>query len=122
MSALVANEKISEISSRIERLPLTSWQMKALATISALTFFDAFDAMTIAFALPVLIGPWGIKPQYIGLLISAGFLGQMLGAIGFGRVAERIGRLHTIIIAALVFSILSFFLRGVMELCLTLHI
>jgi putative MFS transporter len=65
--------------------------------------------MTIAFALPVLIGPWAIKPQYIGLLISAGFLGQMLGAIGFGRVAERIGRLHTIIIAALVFSIFSFF-------------
>ena len=65
MSALVANEKISEISSRIERLPLTSWQIKALVIISGLTFFDAFDAMTIAFALPVLIGPWAIKPQYM---------------------------------------------------------
>jgi putative MFS transporter len=108
MPAKVANEKISEITSRIERLPFTSWQMKALIIICALTFFDAFDAMAIAFALPVLIGTWSIKPQYIGLLISAGFMGQMLGAIAFGRVAERIGRLHTIIVAALMFSILSF--------------
>lgn len=111
MAASLSNDRIShaisQISSRIERLPFTSWQVKALATISALTFFDAFDALTIAFALPVLITTWSIKPQYIGLLISAGFLGQMLGAIGFGRVAERIGRLRTMVIAALMFSILS---------------
>jgi len=91
MTALPANDKISDqisgISSRIERLPFTSWQVKTLTIICALTFFDA---MTVAFALPVLIGAWSIKPQYIGLLISAGFLGQMLGAITFGRVAERL--------------------------------
>jgi putative MFS transporter len=102
------SDRISGISSRIERLPFTSWQVKTLVIICALTFFDAFDAMTIAFALPVLIGTWKIKPQYIGLLISAGFLGQMLGAIAFGRVAERIGRLRTVVIASLLFSILSF--------------
>ncbi|MGD0656882.1 MAG: hypothetical protein ABSD38_02345 [Syntrophorhabdales bacterium] len=93
MTALPANDKISDqisgISSRIERLPFTSRQVKTLTIICALTFFDAFDAMTVAFALPVLIGAWSIKPQYIGLLISAGFLGQMLGGITFGRVAER---------------------------------
>lgn len=108
MSATTGNDKISEITSRIERLPLTSYQSKALLIVGVATFFDAFDAMTIAFALPVLIGAWSIKPQYIGILISAGFLGQMLGAIAFGRVAERFGRLRTTIVTILVYSIFSF--------------
>jgi len=107
MSVSLASNKVLEISSRIERLPFSTWQVKVLVIISVFTFFDAFDAMAIAFALPALIGTWSLKPQYVGFLISAGFLGQLLGAITFGRLAERIGRLHTMIITVLVFSILS---------------
>jgi len=103
----LARDKISDITSRIERLPLTSFQVKALVVVGVATFFDAFDAMTIAFALPVLIGAWSIKAQYIGFLISAGFLGQMIGAIFFGRLAERAGRLRITIITIFVYSVFS---------------
>lgn len=51
MSAVRSNDKVREIMSRIERLPLTRWQAKALVFVGAANFFDAFDALTIAFAL-----------------------------------------------------------------------
>jgi hypothetical protein len=43
MSTATTHDKVSEIVSRIERLPLTSWQVKARLIIGVATFFDAFD-------------------------------------------------------------------------------
>jgi putative MFS transporter len=55
-------------------------------------FSDAFDALAIAFVMPVLVGLWDVSPAEVGFLISAGYAGQMVGAIAFGWLAERIGR------------------------------
>ena len=107
MALTAAELKVSELSSRIERLPVTSWQAKLVIFIGVATFFDAFDAMAIAFALPALIGTWHIRPQQIGLLISAGYVGQLCGAFLFGWMADKIGRLHTLIWTILVFGLLS---------------
>ena len=59
-------------------------------------FFDAFDALTIAFALPVLIPLWHIEPGRIGALISIGYIGQLIGALGLSWMAERFGRLSVL--------------------------
>ena len=58
------------------------------------TFFDAFDALSLAFVLPVLIPLWGITTIQIGWLIAAGYIGQFVGALFFGNVAERYGRVR----------------------------
>ena len=81
-----------QIIARIERLPISAWYARILATVAAAHFFDAFDSLTIAFILPVLVGLWKITPGEIGLLISAGFAGQLLGAITLGWAAEKYGR------------------------------
>jgi putative MFS transporter len=108
-STVTTVDKVSEIIARIERLPLTSWQVRARIIVGVATFFDAFDSLAIAFVLPVLIGLWSIKPQQIGLIISAGFTGQLIGALFFGWLAERIGRLRTTVLTILVYAIFSFF-------------
>lgn len=100
--------KLDEVSARIERLPFTGWQVKARITVGAATFFDAFDALAIAYALPVLITEFSLTPGMIGLVISIGFFGQLIGALCSGFLAERIGRLNTTIITVLVFSLMSF--------------
>lgn len=107
-STVTASDKISEIAARIERLPLTSWQVKARLIVGVATFFDAFDVMAIGYALPAIIRAWSIKPQNIGIIISAGFAGQLVGAFFFGWLAERIGRLRTTIVTILVYSVFSF--------------
>jgi MFS transporter, putative metabolite:H+ symporter len=50
------------ISARIERLPIRAWYRRIMLIVGTAGFFDAFDAISIAFVLPVLIGLWHINP------------------------------------------------------------
>ena len=95
------------IAARLERLPVSRWHLKLRAILGVATFFDAFDSLAIAFVLPALIGPWHIGPQAVGFLISIGYAGQALGAIGCGWLADRIGRIKAATAAVLVFGIMS---------------
>src|SRR5262249_52931682 len=70
-------------------------------------FFDAFDALSLAFALPVLINLWHITPQQTGLLISSSYVGQFLGAILFSSIAEKFGRIRSAAAATALMSIMS---------------
>jgi putative MFS transporter len=100
--------KLDEVSARIERLPFTGWQVKARLTVGVATFFDAFDALAIAYVLPVLITTYSLTPGQIGLAISIGFFGQLIGALVSGVLAEKIGRRNTMILTVLIYSLMSF--------------
>src|SRR5215471_12955572 len=89
---------------RIERLRVSPWHIRACLIMGTATFFDAFDVLAIAYVLPVLAGTWKLSAQQIGLLISAGFVGQIFGAIFFGALAERAGRLRAATYAMAMFS------------------
>jgi putative MFS transporter len=104
MSNAVTQE---QIAARVERLPLSPWHLKLRVVMGIALFFDAFDALAIAYVLPVLIGMWKLAPSQIGLLISAGFAGQLVGAIFFGWLAERIGRIGGAIWTIAIFSVFS---------------
>jgi putative MFS transporter len=97
-----------EVVARIERLPVSWWHVKTRIIIGVATFFDAFDALAIASVLPALVPLWKLTPPQIGLLISAGFLGQLFGALFFGWVAERYGRMTGMIWSIATFAIMSF--------------
>src|SRR5262245_43840852 len=97
-----------QIAARIERLPLSTWHLKILVPIGTGWFFDAFDALSIAYVLPVLIGLWKLQPSQIGLLIAIGYAGQVIGSIFFGWLAERIGRVPCTIYTMILFSVMSF--------------
>lgn len=77
---------------RVENVPFSWWHTRSRIIMGSATFFDAFDALSLAFVLPVLIGLWHLSPAQIGMLIAAGYLGQVVGALFFGWLAERIGR------------------------------
>lgn len=108
MSAQAQAAAAEEIVARIERLPVSWWHVKTRITIGVATFFDAFDALAIASVLPAIAPIWKLMPQQIGLLISAGFLGQLLGALFFGWVAEKYGRMTGMIWSIGTFAIMSF--------------
>ena len=92
---------------RIERLRISPWHVKARLVMGVATFFDAFDVLAIAYVLPVLAGLWKLRPQEIGLMISMGFVGQIAGAIFFGWLAERIGRIRAATYSMALFSVMS---------------
>jgi MFS transporter, putative metabolite:H+ symporter len=95
------------IAARLDRLPVSSWHIRVRLVLGIATFFDAMDLLAISFAVPAIAGPWQLSPQQIGLIISAAFAGQLVGAVTAGWAAEMFGRLRTVVIATLIFSVMS---------------
>ncbi len=93
----------AEISARLERLPITRRVFWTRNIIGAATFFDGYTVIAIAYAMPVLVREWGLNPQQTGLILSMGYLGQVIGAVLFGWLAERLGRLKVLLFTILVF-------------------
>jgi len=102
-----ADLSVETLVARMERLPVTFWHVRARLVVGAATFFDAFDVLTISVALPVLVGKWRLTPSEVGLVISAGFVGQLVGALFFGWAAERFGRLRAMAYSVAVLAIMS---------------
>jgi putative MFS transporter len=92
---------------RLESLPFSRWHLRARLIVGSATFFDAFDALSLAFVLPVLVRLWHITPAEIGWLIAIGYLGQFVGALVFGSLAERYGRIPSVAGATAVMSLMS---------------
>jgi MFS transporter, putative metabolite:H+ symporter len=97
-----------EIVARVERLPVSWWHVKTRIIVGVATFFDAFDALAIASVLPAIVPMWELTPPQIGVLISSGFLGQLLGALFFGWFAEKYGRMTGMIWSIGTFAVMSF--------------
>src|SRR5215813_4238053 len=95
------------VVARIERLPLSAWQIRTRIIMGVATFFDAFDALAIAAVLPAIAPLWKLTPPQIGLIISAGFAGQLVGALLFGWVSERYGRMTAMVWSIAVFAVMS---------------
>jgi putative MFS transporter len=95
------------VVARIERIPTSWWHVRARIIVGVATFFDAFDALAIATVLPVLVPMWKLSQPQIGMMISAGFVGQLIGALLFGWVAERFGRMPAMIWSIATFAVMS---------------
>jgi MFS transporter, putative metabolite:H+ symporter len=80
-SATVVKGSVDDVVARIERMPISAWHLKARFIVGVATFFDGFDALAIAYVLPVLAPQWQLSPGQIGLLLSASFFGQLLAAL-----------------------------------------
>ena len=98
----------SSLLLRMEQVPFSRWHMKARLVMGSATFFDAFNALSLAFALPTLIRLWHISPKQSGLLISASYVGQLAGALAFSALAEKIGRIRGTTAAIAIMSVLGF--------------
>ena len=97
----------STLLARLESIPFSRWHLRARVIVGSATFFDAFDALSLAFALPVLVRLWAITPAQIGWLIAIGYLGQFVGALVFGAFAERHGRIRSVAGATALMSVMS---------------
>ncbi len=103
----VPDASTQDLVARLERVPFSRWHLRARIIVGSATFFDAFDALSLAFVLPVLVRQWRMTPAEIGWLIAIGYLGQFAGALLFGGLAERYGRVRSVAGATALMSVMS---------------
>lgn len=84
------------IGARFERLPLCRWQVMVRLIVGTATFFEAFDQLLIAYALPQLRSEWNLDTGHTTALMTVGSVGMLGGALVSGRLADRVGRVKVI--------------------------
>lgn len=92
---------------RMERVPLTRFHLRVASILGVGTFFDSFDTLAVAVTMAAILGTFGAGVETAGFLIAAGYVGQIVGAIGFGFVSERYGRKSAFIASSALFGVLS---------------
>jgi putative MFS transporter len=100
-------EESSRLIARLERLPMTRPVIWARGCVGMATFFDGYTTIAIAYAMPILAHAWHLTPATTAAIISSGYFGQLIGAVVFGWLAERIGRLPVLALAIGIFAAMS---------------
>ncbi|SAL87474.1 major facilitator transporter [Caballeronia choica] len=68
---------------------------------------DGYDLAIMGAALPSVMKDLNVAPAQAGMMVSAGFIGLMIGAIAAGMLADRVGRRKTMAACVVVFSIVT---------------
>ncbi len=106
-AGVIERANAASLLARLESVPFTWWHARARLVMGSATFFDAFNALSLAFALPILIRAWHITPAQTGVLIGASYVGQLAGALLFSWFAERRGRVPSAVWAVTLMSVMS---------------
>jgi putative MFS transporter len=98
--------RAADLIARIESVPFSRWHVWPRVIMGSATFFDAFTALALASAMPVLVNEWGLSVVEVGLLLGpASYLGQFVGALLFGALGERIGRVKSASLATAIMTL-----------------
>src|SRR3982750_5022813 len=92
----------AQVGAALDELRTFRARFWAPVILGLIMLFDSWDSIAIAYVMPSMTKEWGIGPAIAGTLISAGYVGQFLGAILLGALAERLGRMPVFTIAIVV--------------------
>ncbi len=69
--------------------------------------FDGYDSQILSYVMPQVLKEWHLSPLLGGSIVTYGSIGVMIGAVGLGMLADRIGRKIPLIIGLFFFSFFS---------------
>ncbi len=86
---------------------VTKEQWRTLAAAMLGWLLDAMDVMMYAFALTAIRAEFALSAAEAGGLASVTLLTSAVGGIGFGMLADRIGRARALVYSILVYSVFT---------------
>lgn len=95
------------IAARLDRLPMTRLHFAAVGVIGLGLFFDQYENFLAATIATVLKKDFALGPDELKLLLASAFIGQFIGALFMGRLADRYGRRTAFMINLALYSAMS---------------
>lgn len=94
-------------TAQIDARPLSRHQRNLIALVIAGNISEFFDLFLIGFVVSLLTKPWNLTGFEAGVILAGSGLGTVLGAIVWGRLADRIGRRRAFFWCVLTFVALT---------------
>jgi putative MFS transporter len=66
---------------------------------------DAMEVLLVSFAMPSMSAEWALSKAQTSLLATAIFIGMLVGALFWGRLADRVGRKICFVLTIVVYSV-----------------
>ncbi|HTK00329.1 MAG TPA: MFS transporter [Bordetella sp.] len=82
-----------------------AWRVLTLSGLGWL--FEVYEIFILSLTIPAFVVYFDLTKAEAGLIGSLSALGQIVGGIAFGWVADRYGRVKTLIVTILIYSIFS---------------
>jgi len=97
-----------QIAARLDRLPLTRILWRLVFLISLGGAFEFYDIFLTAYIAPGLISSGLFADNTaVGVFVFSSFAGMFVGCMGFGFIADRLGRRSIFVSALLWYSVAS---------------
>lgn len=95
------------IGARLDRLPITPLHRRLTAVVGVGLFFDTFENNLSGTLGKVLQSGFGFGATSLKLVLASVFVGQFIGSLTLGRIADRFGRRRAFLINLALYSVFS---------------
>ena len=96
-----------DVSKLIDDRKITTTQVVTIALCGLVTWLDGIDTQSIGIAAPLIAKSIGLAPGQFGSVFSSALFGALVGAIGFGPVADRYGRKFLLALSTALFGLFT---------------
>jgi MFS transporter, AAHS family, 4-hydroxybenzoate transporter len=93
------------LSSLIDDEVISPFQISIIVLCALIAMLDGFDTQAIALVASSITSEWHLPIASFGPIFAVGLLGSLFGALGFGMMADRLGRKVTVIVSVSVFAL-----------------
>jgi MFS transporter, putative metabolite:H+ symporter len=101
----VATTRTMTVQEAVDRIGFGRFQKKLLGVCGVTWAADGAEVLLLGFALPSIIGEFGITTAQAGLVATATFAGMLVGAWFWGTISDYIGRRAGFQITVLIFAL-----------------
>jgi MFS family permease len=97
----------TDIPARLDRLPWSAWHWRVVIALGVSWLLDGLEVTVVGSLGPALQRPdtLGLSAEAIGWAASAYIGGAVLGALYFGRLADKLGRKRMFLVTLVVYLI-----------------
>lgn len=99
--------KVIDVHEELLNAPVGRMHIRLGVLLALMTFFDGYDTFNPAYVIHYVHGPWGLSLEQVGMLMSSGLVGFLVGSGVHGAIADRFGRRVTLLTGLWVTSIFS---------------